>query len=306
MPNTASMAVKSANVSVEQTMDKKKVKHHSNFVNMLIRLAENPAAILGLSILLIMFFVAVFAPVLSPYEYDKINIAEAYQQPSWSHPAGTDQLGRDILARLMYGARYSLSIGLIATIAGTIGGVILGAVAGFFGHVVDEVIMRLLDVMQSMPALILNVAIASALGPGFVNCIIAISVSIAPRAARLLRASILSIRDMEYIQAATITNCSTVKTITKHLIPNALSSSIVQASMSIGSAITAAAGLSYLGLGVQPPIPEWGAMLSEGRAYIRSFPFMTIYPGILIAVTVLSLNLLGDGLRDALDPKLKK
>jgi len=302
MSSTANIPVQ----GLKQGLTGKKVKHRSNIVNVFIRLSENPAAITGLVILLVMIIVAVFAPVLSPYQYDKINISEAYQQPSREHPAGTDQLGRDILARLMYGARYSLSIGIFATIAGTIGGVILGAVAGFFGHAVDEVIMRLLDIMQSMPAMILNVAIASALGPGFINCIIAISVSIAPRAARLLRASILSIRDMEYIQAATITNCSTLKTIMKHLIPNALSSSIIQASMSIGGAITAAAGLSYLGLGVQPPIPEWGAMLSEGRAYIRSYPFMTIYPGLLIVFTVLSLNLLGDGLRDALDPKLKK
>lgn len=295
----------SASVAIEDVTCKK-IKHHSNMMNVLIRLAENPAAISGLVILMVLIIVAILAPYLSPYQYDKINILEAYQNPSWAHPAGTDQLGRDIFARLMYGARYSLSLGLLATIAGTIVGIMLGAVAGFFGHAVDEVIMRLLDVMQSMPAMILNVAIASALGPGFINCIIAIGVSVAPRSARLLRASILSIRDMEYIQAATITNCSTVKTIVKHLIPNALSSSIIQASMDIGGAITAAAGLAYLGLGVQPPIPEWGAMLSEGRAYIRSYPFMCIFPGILIVLTVLSLNLLGDGLRDALDPKLKK
>ena len=284
----------------------KKLKHHSNIVSILIRLAENPMAIAGLVILLLLIFVAVFAPYLSPYQYDKINIVDAYLSPSLQHPAGTDQLGRDILSRLMYGARYSLQIGIWSTLIGTIGGVLLGSIAGFFGKAVDEVVMRLLDVLQSMPAMILNVAIASALGPGFTNCIIAISVSIVPRAARLIRASILSIRDMEYIQAATITNCTTTKTIVKHLIPNALSSSIVQASMSIGGAITAAAGLAYLGLGVQPPVPEWGAMLSEGRTYIRSNPYMCIFPGILIVITVLSLNLLGDGLRDALDPKLKK
>ncbi len=294
-----------ASTPVEMT-DIERPKRHSNIVNVLIRLSENPMAILGLIILIIMILVAIFAPYLSPYKFDKINISESFLKPSLAHPAGTDQLGRDTLARLMYGARYSLQIGIWATLLGTIAGVFLGALAGFFGKAVDEIVMRGCDILQSMPGMILNVAIASALGPGFTNCIIALSVGIVPRAARLIRASILSIREMEYIQAATITNCSTTKTIVKHLIPNALSSSIIQASMSIGGAIRAAAGLAYLGLGVQAPTPEWGAMLSEGRAYIRSYPFMCIFPGVLIVITVLSLNLLGDGLRDALDPKLKK
>ncbi len=284
----------------------KKEKHHKNSVLVLKRLFQNPGAVVGLIIVLIMVFAAIFAPYLTPYKYNKINILEAYQFPSLAHPAGTDQLGRDILSRLMFGARYSLQIGIWTTLISTVAGIILGAIAGFFGKAVDELIMRFFDILQSMPGMILNVAIASALGTGFLNCIIALSVAGIPRSGRLIRASILSIREMEYIQAASLANSSTTKIISKHLIPNALSSSIVQATMSIGGAITAAAALAYLGLGVQPPIPEWGAMLSEGRTYIRAYPYMTIFPGVLIVITVLALNLLGDGLRDALDPKLKK
>jgi ABC-type dipeptide/oligopeptide/nickel transport system permease subunit len=166
--------------------------------------------------------------------------------------------------------------------------------------------MRVCDIFQSIPGQIMDVAISCALGTGFVNCIIALSISGISGTARMMRASILSIREMDYIQAASITNCSTARTIIRHLIPNAFSPIIVQATMGIGGHITAAAGLAYLGLGVQPPTPEWGAMLSEGRAYIRQYPYMCIFPGLLIVITVLSLNLLGDGLRDALDPKLKR
>jgi peptide/nickel transport system permease protein len=270
------------------------------------RLRENPAAVLGVIIFAFMVLIAVFAPFLTPYKYDALDIMSANQFPSLSHPCGTDQLGRDILSRLMYGARYSLQIGVLATLIGTLIGVVLGAVAGFFGGAVDEIVMRFCDILQSIPGQVLNVAIACALGAGFTNCIIALSVSGIAGAARMIRASILSIREMEYIQAASITNCSTCKIITKHLIPNAIAPTIVQATMGIGASITQAAGLAYLGLGVQPPTPEWGAMLSDGRTYIRNYPYMCIFPGILIIITVLSINLFGDGLRDALDPKLKK
>lgn len=283
-----------------------KVKKQSNFVAVLKRLRENPGAMIGMGIFILLVLIAILAPVLTPYEFDKIDVVNANQFPSAQHLAGTDHLGRDILTRMLYGARYSLQIGLWATVIGTGIGLVLGAIAGFFGGAVDEVVMRFCDILQSIPGQVLNVAIACALGAGFVNCIIALSVSGIAGAARMIRASILSIREMEYIQAASITNCSTAKTIIKHLVPNAIAPSIVQATMGIGQYINQAAGLAYLGLGVQPPTPEWGSMLAEGRTYIRSYPYMCIFPGVMIIITVLSLNLFGDGLRDALDPKLKK
>jgi peptide/nickel transport system permease protein len=284
----------------------KKKKRKSQFVSVMQRVMENPAAVLGLVVFCVLVFIAFFSPVLTPYKFDKIDVLNSYQFPSLAHPCGTDQLGRDILSRLMYGARYSLQIGLWSTLFGTVFGVLFGAIAGFFGGAVDEFVMRVCDIFQSIPGQIMDVAISCALGTGFVNCIIALSISGISGTARMMRASILSIREMDYIQAASITNCSTARTIIRHLIPNAFSPIIVQATMGIGGHITAAAGLAYLGLGVQPPTPEWGAMLSEGRAYIRQYPYMCIFPGLLIVITVLSLNLLGDGLRDALDPKLKR
>ncbi|MBS6644921.1 MAG: ABC transporter permease [Clostridiaceae bacterium] len=286
-------------------MEKTKAKQ-SHFVVVLMRLKENRGAMIGMGIFLALVLIAVFAPLLTPYKYEVVDIVNANQFPSFAHPCGTDQLGRDILCRLIYGTRYSLQLGLWSTAISMGIGLLVGALAGFFGGAVDEVCMRLCDILQSIPGQVLNVAIACALGAGFVNCIIALSVSGIAGSARMIRASILSIRDMEYIQAASITNCSTGKIIMRHLLPNAIAPSIVQATMSVGGRITMAAGLAYLNLGVQSPTPEWGAMLAEGRTYIRSYPHMCIFPGILIIITVLSLNLFGDGLRDALDPKLKK
>lgn len=287
----------------------KKLKAHkkqSQFSMVMGRLRENPGAMIGMILFLLLVLISIFAPLLTPYKYDAIDIINANQGPSLTHPCGTDQLGRDILCRLLYGGRYSLQLGLWSTLIGMVIGLFLGALAGYFGGAVDEIIMRLCDILQSIPGQVLNVAIACALGAGFTNCIIALSVGGIAGFARMLRASILSIREMEYIQAAQITNCSTWKTITQHLLPNAIAPTIVQATMAVGGRITQAAGLAYLNLGVQSPTPEWGAMLAEGRTYIRSYPYMCIFPGVLIIITVLALNLFGDGLRDALDPKLKK
>lgn len=284
----------------------KKLKKNSQFVRVVKQLCKNPAAVLGMIILLAMAIIAIFAPVFAPYPYDEIHVLESFQGPSAEHWCGTDQLGRDILSRLIYGARYSLQIGLWATLLGTIMGMTVGAIAGFFGGVVDEVVMRLCDIVQSIPGMILNVAISCALGAGFFNCILALSIGGVAGVARMLRSSILSIRKMEYIDAATVLNCPTWRVIVKHLIPNAFAPIIVGATMGIGGNIQAAAGLAYLNLGVKAPTPEWGAMLSEGRNYMTTAPYMCIFPGLMIIITVLACNLFGDGLRDALDPKQKK
>lgn len=269
------------------------------------RLFADKTTVFGIMILVVLILVAIFAPLLSKYPYNKISPATAFQFPSLQHPFGTDELGRDILSRIMYGGRYSLSVGVFSMLFSVSCGLILGSIAGFFGGVVDNTIMRIMDIVQSFPQLLLAIVISAVLGPGLDKSIVALGVSGIPVFSRLIRASILSIRGMEYVEAATSINCSNARIIIRHIIPNALSPIIVQASLSIAACILSAAALSYIGLGVQPPTPEWGAMLAAGRNYIRDYPYLVMIPGIFIMITVLSLNMVGDALRDALDPKLR-
>ena len=218
---------------------------------------------------------------------------------------GTDALGRDVMARLIYGARISLTIGLITAISAlTIGGLI-GAVAGFYGGKLDDILMRIMDIFLSLPSMLLAIAVIASLGSGITNIMIAVAVSYIPYYARIIRSSVLSIRNKEYIESARAIGTSDFRIIMKHIIPNAIGPVIVQATLGVGEIIISAAGLSFLGLGIEPPLPEWGKMLSEGKEVIRSSPYLVIFPGLCIMTTVLSLNLLGDGLRDALDPRLK-
>lgn len=282
-----------------------KKRRNSQFWLTLGRLKRNHLAMVGLAIIVVMIILALLAPYISPYPYEAADFKNRYATPSAEHWFGTDELGRDIFSRLLYGSRYSLRIGLISVAISAIGGIFFGALAGYFGGAVDNIIMRLLDVLQAMPGIVLAIAISAALGPGLTNSVIALSISSIPGYARMTRASILNVRKMEYLEAATSINCSNARIIWKHVLPNALSPLIVQATMGIAGAIMGAAMLSFIGLGVQPPTPEWGAMLSAGRNYLRDYPHLCIFPGIMIMMAVLSLNMLGDGLRDALDPKLK-
>lgn len=282
-----------------------KKRRNSQFWLTLGRLKRNHLAMVGLVIIVVMIILALLAPYISPYPYEAADFKNRYATPSAEHWFGTDELGRDIFSRLLYGSRYSLRIGLISVAISAIGGIFFGALAGYFGGAVDNVIMRLLDVLQAMPGIVLAIAISAALGPGLTNSVIALSISSIPGYARMTRASILNVRKMEYLEAATSINCSNARIIWKHVLPNALSPLIVQATMGIAGAIMGAAMLSFIGLGVQPPTPEWGAMLSAGRNYLRDYPHLCIFPGVMIMMAVLSLNMLGDGLRDALDPKLK-
>ncbi len=282
------------------------VKRQSQIVAVWKRLLMSPSAVVGMIVFALLVILAIAAPYIAPYDYKQIDILNASQPPSLQHLCGTDNVGRDIFSRLINGARYSLTLGLCSTVLGTIVGMFFGALAGYFGGTVDEVIMRATDVIQSIPGMVLNVAVACVIGTGFWQCILVLSIGGISGAARMLRAQILSIRSMEYVEAAAVTNCSPAKIILKHLIPNAFAPQIVGMTMSIGGNIMAAASLAYLGLGVAPPTPEWGAMLSEGRDYLAKYPWMCIFPGVMIMITVLSLNLFGDGLRDALDPKQKK
>ena len=269
------------------------------------RLSRNRVSMTGLVVILILIVLAILSPWIMPYDYTRMDMSNMYATPSWAHPFGCDELGRDIFSRALYGARASLSLGLLATLLSTAIGVVLGSLVGYFGGWVDTVVMRLLDILQAIPGMLLSIAISAALGSGFGNTIIALSIGGVPMTVRLLRGSILTVRKQEYIEAAEKINCSRLRIITSHILPNSIAPLIVSVTMGIGNTILAAAGLSYIGLGVQPPTPEWGAMLSAGKSVITRYPHLCVFPGLCIMVVVLCFNMLGDGLRDAMDPKLK-
>jgi ABC-type dipeptide/oligopeptide/nickel transport system permease subunit len=269
------------------------------------KVSRNGGAMAGLCAVLIIVVASCLSPYISKYHYSVVDMGSQYARPSLDHPLGCDELGRDIMARVLYGARYTLSIGFLSVLISGGFGIILGAIAGFFGGMTDTVIMRVLDVFQAFPQLLLAIALSAVLGTGLDKCILALGISGLPNFARMMRANILTIRNLEYVEAAVSINCSQVRIIRRHVIPNAFSPLIVQISMSIAGAGLAASSLSFIGLGVQPPNPEWGAMLASARNHIRDYPHMVIIPGIFIMITVLSFNLIGDAIRDALDPKLK-
>lgn len=269
-------------------------------------LGRHRAAMAGLIVLALLVLLSIAAPLVSPYDPIQQKLSDALLDPSMSHPFGTDYLGRDILARMLYGARYSLAIGFVAVAFGITIGVPLGAVSGYYGGWVDLVVQRFVDLLLSFPGFLLALSLVAILGIGLENVIIAVGISTTPSFIRLTRASTLSVRQLTYIEAARASGARSGVIIFRHVLPNVVAPVIVQATLSLGSAILLAAGLGFLGLGVQPPTPEWGTMLGEGRNYIFSNPNMATFPGIAIFVAVLSFNLAGDGLRDALDPRLRK
>ncbi len=269
------------------------------------KICQNPLALTGVIIIGAMIVLSILSPYILKYDYSTIDMMSAYAAPSWEHPFGCDDLGRDILARILYGARYTLSVGILSVLISASVGVALGAIAGFFGGMTDQIIMRLLDVMAAFPQLLLAIAVSAVLGTGFDKCIYALGISGIPRFARMMRANILTVRNQEFVEAATSITCSKARIIIKHVIPNAIAPLIVEISMSIAAAGLAASSLSFIGLGVTPPTPEWGAMLSSARNFIRRSPHMIMFPGLFIMLSVLSFNLIGDAIRDALDPKLK-
>nr|WP_288829576.1 ABC transporter permease [uncultured Clostridium sp.] len=282
-----------------------RVKKNSELMRILRQLSKNRLAVVGLIIIVIELIVAILAPYIIPYDYTTMDMASTFATPSLKHLFGCDDMGRDIFSRVLYGARFSISMGVLSIAIATVIGCTVGAVAGFYGGWIDNLLMRFLDIIQAVPGLLMNIVIAAILGPGFINTIIAMAFGYIPGMARMLRAQMLRERGNEYIEAANSINCSKFRIIVHHLIPNCMSPIIVQATMGVAQAITLAAGLSFIGLGIQPPTPEWGAMLSGARQFIRQAPHLIFFPGLAIAITVLALNLMGDGLRDALDPKLK-
>ena len=266
---------------------------------------KSKSSALGFTIIAILIFIAVFAPYLAPYKPDDY-VGLRMAGPSLDHLLGIDHLGRDLFSRLIYGSRISIQIGVLAVSLSLFIGTLLGLVAGFFGGHTDNVIMRAMDVMMALPYILLAILIATILGPSLENAILALGVVRIPRFARLARGNTLYVKELQFIEASHSVGASSLRIILKDILPNIIGPIIVYATLSLGEAILGSATLSFLGLGAQPPIPEWGAMLNEAQRFIRIAPNLSIFPGIAILMTVLGFNLLGDGIRDILDPKSKR
>lgn len=276
------------------------------FIQVLLRLFQNKTATVSLAVLLIIIFLCICAPWIAPYSPKAIDPRSAFAPPSLQHLCGCDSLGRDLFSRLLYGGQFSLALGFSCAAIGLIMGSVLGTLAGYFGGWVDNLILRIFDVIHSIPGILLSICISAVLGSGFFNTVLACCIGGIDQTTRMLRANILSERRQEYLEAAESINCRKSRIMFKHLLPNVISPCIVQLTMGVGGSMMMASSLSFIGLGVQPPTPEWGAMLSAGKGYISSYPHMILFPGLIIAVVVLCINLFGDGLRDAMDPKMKR
>lgn len=269
------------------------------------RFCKNKRAVFGLAVIVLLILIAIFADVLAPYDPAVQDTTSRRLPVSREHWMGTDQYGRDIMSRVIYGTRISLSVGVLATAFALFLGGALGAIAGYYGGKVESIIMRFMDILLAIPSILLNIAISAALGGGMFNMMLAVAISNVPAYCRIMRGAILSVRDQEFTEASRSSGASDFYIITHHIIPNCLSPMIVQATLKVGSAILVCSTLSFIGLGISPPTPEWGSMIAAGREYLRTSPHMTTFPGLAIMLAVFSLNLMGDGLRDALDPKLK-
>ena len=280
-------------------------RRHSQWADTWSRLRRNKLAMIGLVIVALLLIVTIFADYIAPYDYAAANLKDKFADLSWKHPFGTDNMGRDILSRVIYGGRISLLVAVVALALSTAVGVIIGAMAGYFGGWCDTIIMQIMDILMGIPQFLMAVSVSTALGTGLMNTAIAVAISGVPRVVRIMRASVMTIRDMEYVEAAKACGFSNLKIIFKESLPNTLAPLIVHCSLGIGSNILAISSLSFIGLGVQPPTPEWGSLLNAGRQYIRDYAPIVIFPGLAIMVTLFGFNLLGDGLRDALDPRLK-
>lgn len=299
--------MKKAETSLVLLTSKKYVKQ-SQIRIILHNLRKNTGAMIGLGIILSLIIVSCLSDIIFDYDTEiaGINIADKLIRPCREHIFGTDDLGRDIFKRVLYGAKYSLGVGFAATMIGMFIGVIFGSIAGYYCGLAEDIIMRCNDVLSAVPSILMGIVIVSALGASTFNLMLAIGITSVPQFVRITRAAVLSVRNQEYVEALKATGMSEARIIAFHIIPNCMSPIIVQITLRIASAIIAASSLSFLGLGVPVPAPEWGSMLNLGRQYVRTASYLTIFPGLAILITVLAFNLLGDGLRDALDPKLRK
>jgi peptide/nickel transport system permease protein len=270
------------------------------------RFARNRGAVFGLAVFLAIVFMALFAPALAPYDPLAQGVGPANQGPTWAHWAGTDSFGRDMLSRIIYGARIALAVGIVSVVIALIIGVALGLAAGYYGGWADVVIMRVMDGLFAFPIIILAIAMMAVMGFGVKNVIIAVAVGFIAPFARVTRADVLAVKEEPYIEAARLGGVSSLAIIARHVLPNVTAPIIVQAALRVSGAIITEAGLSFLGLGPPPPTPVWGSMIAEGRNFIVMAPHISTIPGVALMVTIVGLNLLGDGLRDTLDPRLRR
>ena len=270
------------------------------------RLSRNKSAMVSLVIIILMLILVAFPNYIAPEYYDNQDYSRAFTAPCREYPLGTDQFGRDMLSRLIWGTRMSITVGVVSVLASLIIGGIIGAIAGFYGGKIDNILMRFMDIILAIPSMLLAIAIAAALGGSLMNLMLAISISSIPSYARVVRGSVMTVKGVDFVEATRSVGASNRRLIFRHMLPNAMAPIIVQATLGIASSIICACGLSYLGMGIQPPTPEWGSMLSSARQYIRNYPYLVIYPGLAIMISVAAFNLFGDGLRDALDPRMKR
>ena len=289
-----------------KTIEGERIEKHSQWGDVFKRLMRDKLAVVGLVIVIFLILVAVFANFLAPYDYTVQDIANRLAWPSKEHLLGTDNFGRDLLSRLIYGGRISLLVSFFSVALSVGIAVILGVTVGYFGGMYDNIVMRILDIFMAIPGMMLAISISAALGPGLINTGIAISIGGIPPFARQLRASVMLVREEEFVEASHAFGASHWRIMFKHILPNTLAPIIVQISLRLGENILSIAGLSFIGLGVMPPTPEWGNILSSGREFISVYWPLITFPGILIGLTMLAFNLLGDGLRDAMDPRLKQ
>ena len=282
-------------------------KRRSQLKSVWIRYRKNKVAMFGLVLFLVMIFLALTADFYFDYELDAVehHIENRLQPPSIEHPFGTNDYGQDMLARIVYGARISLFVGLVTISVSLAVGSIIGASAGYYGGVIDNILMRIMDIFLAIPQTIMAISIVAALGASLLNLLIALSIASIPKFARIVRSAVLSTKEQDFVEAAKAYGASGGRIIAKYILPNAIGPIIVQATLNMATTILSIAALSFIGLGVQPPTPEWGSILSAGRSQMLYYPYLVTIPGIAIVIAVLALNLIGDGLRDALDPRLK-
>ena len=302
---TPAMAKVDKRKAKEAARNKGKVVRSTPAMEAWKRLKRNKLAIVGMIVLILIIVVAIIGPLIAPYDYSAPDYAHRLQTPSKDHLLGTDNTGRDILSRLIIGARISLPIGFLCVIVAFAIGGTLGALAAFYGGKVDMIVMRILDIFQSIPPMLMAIAVVAVLGKGVQNLVISIVISSLPARARIVRASILTVKRNDYIESARAMGASSKRQLIKYMLPNALGPILTSFTFSVATAILTISSLSYLGLGISEPSPEWGAMLSLGKTLIRTYPHVLLFPGLAIMITVLALNLFGDGIRDALDPRLK-
>lgn len=283
------------------------IKKKSQILSIWNRFKKNKLALFGIAVFAAMLFIAVFADFIVDYEKDAVaqNMMMRFKSPSAEHLFGTDGFGRDLFARIIFGARISLFVGVVTISLSLIAGSVIGASAGYYGGRIDNILMRIMDVFLAIPQMIMAISIVAALGTGMVNILIALTIAQVPKFARIVRSSILTVKCQDFIEAARACGTSDARIIAKHILPNAIGPIIVQATLNVATTILIIAALSFVGLGIQPPTPEWGSMMADAKSQMRYHEYLIIIPGIFIALTVMSLNLVGDGLRDALDPRLK-